>query len=140
MALSRSASKLCRRLTSVRRPLPISNANSESHKTRQRVRTCGECWIETRTNIVGTVGSIFSSARLSSRSPGHRFWPLGFILKGFMGLQRLGRDRAIDVLDRESKPNQSRSVEEEKQMPRAAPRRQNSWRTSRPIERKGCKE
>ena len=55
-----------------------------------------------RTNVIGTVGSIFRSARLRSRSTRCRFGSFGFISWSFVGLKGLGFEGTIDILDRES--------------------------------------
>jgi hypothetical protein len=55
-----------------------------------------------RTNVIGTVSSIFRSARLSSRSTRRRLRSFGFISYSFMVLKRLGCDGTIDILNRES--------------------------------------
>jgi hypothetical protein len=55
-----------------------------------------------RTNVIGTVSSIFRSARLSSRSTRCRLWSFGFIPWSFVKLNRLRFEGTIDILDRES--------------------------------------
>lgn len=55
-----------------------------------------------RTNVIGTVSSIFRSARLSSRSTRCRLWSFGFISYSFVELKRLGCEGTVDILDRES--------------------------------------
>lgn len=55
-----------------------------------------------RTNVIGTVSSIFRSARLSSRGTRCRLWSFGFISYSFVELQRLGFEGTIDILNRES--------------------------------------
>lgn len=55
-----------------------------------------------RTNVIGTMSSIFRSARLSSRGTRCRLWSFGFISFSFVELKRLGCEGTIDILDRES--------------------------------------
>jgi hypothetical protein len=83
----------------------------------------------TRTNIIGTVSGIFSSARLRSRSAECRFRPFGFIsCSRFMELKRLGCGGTIDILDRES--NKSIAAMEEEANNERMPKKVNGLQTS----------
>lgn len=82
----------------------------------------------TRTNIIGTVSGIFSSARLRSRRAGCRFWSFGFIAWGFMDLKRLGFEGTIDILNRES--NKSITAMEEEANDERKPKKVNGLQTS----------
>jgi hypothetical protein len=84
MALSRSASKLWSRRTSVNSPLPISNANSAGQLGEYTIQ-CHK--VSVRTDVISSMGCIFCTTRLCRRRTGC-FRALGFFARKIYESQR----------------------------------------------------